>query len=476
MSLKKPVASVATEIPDTISGREIREMFAGLTDATVQFVLRDLRKQFIDAISAVNRKCYEGKTPLTNICPKPALVMNAFRLCPIENAKVVLLGQDPYIREGQAQGLSFSVPKGFAIPPSLAAIYGCMTHSGILPSRPSSGDLTSWAKQGVLMYNSALTTKLGESNAHQSCWRAYTDALIKHMSAKLTGVVFILLGTDAQGKKDLIDSKKHVVLLWGHPSPLSKFNQSDNPQNFKYCDVFSRANKILDEPIRWDSVCDGESVPPQTPPQQTSQTPQPPQQTPQPPTGTIVTDNNAGANLRTHAEVSAKSFYIFTDGGATANGKKNCRASWAYCVITPDQSYTKSAMCEPVNIPGIEYTMSNNRGELTAIVGAMEAADKLLDAAPQAHVTIVCDSEYGIKCVTKWMYDWKKKGDAEVKKKKNVDLIEPANAYYDKNRKRISMIHVGSHKKEPADKKTKEWFIWSGNDIVDKACAALLKK
>lgn len=442
-----------------IDGNDIKDMFAGLTDATIQFVLRDLRAEFIAAIESVNTVCSS-----TELSPRPSLIMNAFRLCPIERARVVLLGQDPYIKAGQAQGLSFSVPEGFTIPPSLKNIYACMKHTEMLREMPKHGDLSSWAQQGVLMYNSALTTKLGKSNAHQAIWSKYTNALISHMSAKLDKIVFVLLGNDAKEKKSLIDGKKHIILEWGHPSPLSSLNQSDNPRNFKYCTAFKRINEILEQPIVWNTVC-GDDVPLLK------------HAAPAPKNNSAerITDIDPKlAALQTHNVVSGDPYhiYIFTDGGASGNGKAKCVATWGVCYISAAKSYSLGGKCENVAIAGVEYTTSNNRGELTAIAKALEIAQDELDGARDsaaAKITIVSDSEYSINCITKWAYTWEKKPE-ELKKKKNTDLIMPAHTVYKDIRDKITIIHVRSHRTEPADKKSREWFLWKGNSAVDDVC------
>ena len=153
---------------------------------------------------------------------------------------MVFLGQDPYHEEGQAMGLSFSVPKGQKIPPSLVNIYKEIEmEMGV--KMPSHGDLTGWAKQGVLLLNAVLTVRAHQANSHKNKgWEEFTDGIIKKISRDREGVVFLLWGANARAKKNLIDEKKHLILESAHPSPLSAYN------GFFGCGHFKMANKILE--------------------------------------------------------------------------------------------------------------------------------------------------------------------------------------------------------------------------------------
>ncbi len=164
-----------------------------------------------------------------------------FKLTDYNDVKVVILGQDPYHEFGQAQGISFSVPNGVKIPPSLKNIYKELnTDLGINP--PNSGDLTKWAKNGVLLLNTVLTVREGQANSHKNCgWQWFTDQVIKKISQKETPVVFILWGGNARSKKAIIDSNKHFIIESAHPSPLSTYN------GFFGSKPFSKANKFLKE-------------------------------------------------------------------------------------------------------------------------------------------------------------------------------------------------------------------------------------
>jgi uracil-DNA glycosylase len=155
------------------------------------------------------------------IYPPGPLIFNAFNTTPFGKVKVVILGQDPYIKPGEAMGLSFSVPKGVRIPPSLKNIYKELAND--LGCRvPTHGDLTKWAQQGVFLLNAALTVERGTSNSHASCgWHTFTDAVIRTLSERREGLVFMLWGNFAKKKAGLIDPFRHLILEAAHPSPLA---------------------------------------------------------------------------------------------------------------------------------------------------------------------------------------------------------------------------------------------------------------
>ena len=153
--------------------------------------------------------------------PPGKLVFNAFNLCPFNEVKVVIIGQDPYHEPGQAMGLSFSVPEGVPMPPSLINIFKEI-EADLGKPMPLNGDLTRWAKQGVLLLNATLTVRAHEANSHQQLgWTTFTDAAIKALNDHKNGLVFMLWGGFARGKKYLIDRNRHLVLESVHPSPLS---------------------------------------------------------------------------------------------------------------------------------------------------------------------------------------------------------------------------------------------------------------
>ena len=156
-----------------------------------------------------------------NCFPKGAEIFAAFKHCPFDKVKVVIIGQDPYHGVGQAHGLCFSVNKGIAIPPSLINIFEEIKND-VDKSVPSHGDLTRWAEQGVLLLNATLTVRAHQAGSHQNKgWEQFTDAVIEAISKNKEEVVFLLWGGFAKKKGKKIDAAKHQVLTSGHPSPLS---------------------------------------------------------------------------------------------------------------------------------------------------------------------------------------------------------------------------------------------------------------
>ena len=182
------------------------------------------------------------------VYPHPKNIFRAFELTPFEKVKVVILGQDPYHGAGQAHGLSFSVVEGVRNPPSLQNIFKEMETD--IGAKPSTGDLSHWAEQGVLLLNATLTVRAGQANSHQGKgWEKFTDAVIKTLSDKREHLVFILWGNYARSKKPLIDPDKHCIIESPHPSPLSAH------AGFFGSKPFSKTNNYLvstnQKPIDW---------------------------------------------------------------------------------------------------------------------------------------------------------------------------------------------------------------------------------
>lgn len=183
------------------------------------------------------------------IYPPGSLIFNAFNHTPFDAVKVVILGQDPYHGAGQAMGLSFAVPKGIKPPPSLVNIYKEL-HNDIGLRIPAHGDLTPWAKQGVLLLNAALTVRANEPNSHaQIGWHYFTDGVIKTLSDGQKPLVFMLWGKFAQDKVALIDETRHLVLKAAHPSPYSADKGFFGCRHFSRANAFLAANKL--QPVDW---------------------------------------------------------------------------------------------------------------------------------------------------------------------------------------------------------------------------------
>ncbi|EAH5553608.1 uracil-DNA glycosylase [Campylobacter upsaliensis] len=198
----------------------------------------DIKRQYIETLKA-------GK----NIYPPANLTFNAFNLTPLNSLKIVLLGQDPYHKQNQAMGLSFSVPKGVPIPPSLRNIFKEL-NADLGVKIPQNGDLSAWARQGVLLLNAIFSVEENKPLSHSLWgWQEFSDNIIKKLSLEKEGLIFILWGKFAQSKKSLIDTRKHFILEAAHPSPLAR-------QGFLGCRHFSKSNALLEklgkEPIKWD--------------------------------------------------------------------------------------------------------------------------------------------------------------------------------------------------------------------------------
>ena len=209
--------------------RLLKSEFSAPYFQTLTQFLIDERKQFI-------------------VYPPKGLVFAAFNRTSFENVKVVIIGQDPYHKKGQANGLSFSVSPGIAKPPSLVNIFKELKTDLDIPI-PQSGNLEPWADQGVLLLNATLTVREGEAGSHQKKgWEIFTDAVIKKISEEKTGVVFLLWGNFAHTKEELINKDKHFILKAAHPSPLAR-------GAFFGCKHFSKTNELLEkeglEPIDW---------------------------------------------------------------------------------------------------------------------------------------------------------------------------------------------------------------------------------
>lgn len=191
------------------------------------------------------RQEYQAK----KVYPPPARIFYAFEECSWENLKVVILGQDPYHGPNQANGLCFAVNPGISLPPSLQNIYkeiAADTGETPLPN----GDLTPWAKQGVLLLNATLTVISGQAASHQGKgWEKFTDAVIQKISTQKEHIVFILWGNYARKKKSLIDSTKHLILESAHPSPLSAHNGFFGNHHFSQTNTYLRQHNL--SPIQW---------------------------------------------------------------------------------------------------------------------------------------------------------------------------------------------------------------------------------
>jgi uracil-DNA glycosylase len=208
-------------------------------------LLTEFQKEYFVRLADFIKEEYRN----SKIYPPGALIFNAFDVCPFEKVKAVIIGQDPYHGPGQAHGLCFSVKDGVEFPPSLINIFKEIESDLGVP-QPSSGDLTRWARQGVLLLNATLTVRAHQAGSHQKKgWEEFTDFVIKVLNSEKKNIVFFLWGAYAQKKGESIDRSRHLVLESVHPSPLSASKGFFGNRHFSRCNDYLVSNKI--EPIDW---------------------------------------------------------------------------------------------------------------------------------------------------------------------------------------------------------------------------------
>lgn len=209
-----------------------------IEDSWKAALVEEFKQPYFQAVAQfLKKEKGEGK----KIYPPGSLIFNAFNTTPLSKVKVVILGQDPYHNPGQAMGLSFSVPRGVTVPPSLRNMYKeLVSDVGFTP--PVHGDLTAWAEQGVFLLNAMLTVEKNKPSSHRDIgWQDFTDAVIRTLSRERENLVFMLWGAFAQKKAVLIDADKHLILKSPHPSPFSA------NRGFFGNRHFSKANNYLEE-------------------------------------------------------------------------------------------------------------------------------------------------------------------------------------------------------------------------------------
>lgn len=206
-----------------------------------EFLQDEVQQPYFEDLMNFVEQQYDSQT----VYPQLGDMFRAFEACPLDRLKVVILGQDPYHGQGQANGLCFSVPVGVKLPPSLNNIFKEVAACGYTTHHPS-GDLQSWAQQGVLLLNSVLTVQAHTPESHRGKgWERFTDAVITQLNQQKSGIVFMLWGTYAKRKARLLDPVKHLILTAVHPSPLSAY------RGFLGCGHFALANQYLGKPIDW---------------------------------------------------------------------------------------------------------------------------------------------------------------------------------------------------------------------------------
>jgi uracil-DNA glycosylase len=214
-------------------------------------LLEDLWQDHGDRIQSFLESEASDFQGMLEVLPPQGDIFRAFEMFPLEELKVVIIGQDPYHRKGEANGLCFSVPEGTKIPPSLRNVFKELARGsvgsggGVVRTNP---DLSDWARQGVLLLNTALTVREHSPGSHAGVWKDFTRSVVEHVGVGMSGVVFMLWGAHAQSFEDCIDARRNLVLKHSHPSPLSR-------KPFVGCGHFERCNEYLletrSEYIRW---------------------------------------------------------------------------------------------------------------------------------------------------------------------------------------------------------------------------------
>ena len=333
-------------------------------------------KKIIALLSKALNDLSETGEDMSQITPPPNQIFNFARATPYGTIKVVILGQDPYPKKGDAHGLSFS-SKSSKIPASLRNIYKCLEEQKIIKTKPTTADLSYWATQGVLLLNASLTTYIGKANAHANIWKEFTDELIRYISYDAASgpgnsLVFMLWGNFAQSKAELINPAC-TTYKWIHPSPLAQGSASDKDK-FINCDHFAKANRLLFDVMKLKQI-DWDPSP---------------------------------------------SHVIYTDGACSNNGKGIfSSAGYAtYFAKGPLAGTVKYGKVAPTVLNGVMTYGTNQRGEGIGIILGLEA---VIECKIKTNTTIVTDSNFWKDMIEDYMPNWERKG-VKFESKKNHDL------------------------------------------------------
>lgn len=377
---------------------------------------------------------------IKNITPPQDKIFEFARLTDLSNLKVVIIGQDPYPKAGDAHGLAFSCLTN--VPRSLENVYKCLLYHKLIPSMPSTGDLSYWASQGVLLLNCALTTIVGQPNSHASIWEEYTNKLLTDISMWQSNhnntnhtdhpLIFMLWGNFAKNKASYLDTSS-IIMEWSHPSPMAQSYKS-----FIECDHFTEANTILGP-----DFIDWNTEPPKS-------------------------DVEIRFDMHNRKEI------IFVDGSCYSGNPKFpntlCKESiggYAVCFVL-------GKLTDCVLYGSIDnkiHFASNQRAEGTAIYRALQHLSKHLKDWDDC--IIVSDSEYWINMFTIYMPTWAQRG-LDFNEKKNADMTTVMWDLYcvlvNIHNKVIEFRHMKSHNKEKwgdFDVNSYEYFCYHQNKYVD---------
>lgn len=380
----------------------IKSLFNGIDNDWIKVFTSDCLKK---KLCLVIKNLEKEKRQIT---PCVQNIFNFARYTKYKQIKVVILGQDPYPAEGEANGLAFSCKKTQG---SLRNIYKCLKTQGLVDKIPNNGDLTYWAQQGVLLLNTSLTTVVGVSNAHKHIWSDFINSLLEYMTHDNTcgqapSLVFFLWGNASIEKQKYINEECYVM-TWRHPSPIAQASAKPE-EKFELCTHFNNANEFLEseslDPIDWNTV---------------------------------------------------SSSIIYTDGACSGNGK-GIIATAGYAVYFksgPQKDLVVYGKISPTAVNGKIIYPSNQRAEGLAICIALETSKSI-------HNTIVTDSQFWIDMVEDYMPSWDRKG-IDFDTKKNPDITKRLYSLINDN---TSFIHIESHGKN----KNANISHVKGNEIADK--------
>lgn len=412
------------------------------------------------------------------MCPVAADVFAFTRECPFDRVRIVIVGQDPYMKREQADGRAFSVPTGAAIPPSLRNIYAALIAHGLMRAEGArtTGNLSKWVRQGVVLINTALTTTVGVAGAHIEEWADYTHRFIIEIGNTHPGAIYILLGKHAQKLARYIP-KSCASLEWSHPSPQSTANRDPaNPQHFSKCTVFTVANNMLiangHAPIDWDPV----DYAPITPVAPVAPVTTPPFVAPTPRIcGKISREHIERGHDLFVPDVFGNRIVAFVDGAASRNGSDDATAAYAAIISCGETLYTiQGVLVAVAERDGKVLVPTNNRAELMAMrdMFALLASEEFIiehgsvSASGNARPLLIAyDSAYAAGCIREWYEKWCKVPPREIKH--NLDIIGAAYEYKKRVEaaREITWEHVKSHKTAP--KEARAHYLWLGNSRVD---------
>lgn len=407
--------------------------------------------------------------PDGNLCPEPPEWLNFARLTPLDKVRVIVIGQDPYHTKKRgvcyAHGLAFSCLGN--VPPSLRNIYKCLENRGFLSNQKNikSGDLTNWAKQGILLLNASLSTEVSTPNEHQFIWASYTEFIIQRICDyafdRSYQLMFLLWGKNAQKVSNLIDSDFHIIKTWAHPSPMAQGSLSEE-KKFINCDHFDDVNEFLVDwdcpPIDWSvNVADPESD-----------------------SDSDIEELIKEENIKNEPKEEKDSDWfnghkrkivVFTDGSCYPN-KKSPKARGGYAI-----AFVQGPLKDNIiygSLATKKHYASNIRAEGQAIISTLEFIGSKENLPKWSECVIVTDCEFWINMVNKYMPRW---SESKFKQKENTDMTMKMwnlwKSLMGEKNKELSLYHVNSHGKAGWNKYkegTFERYCYDQNDYVDKLC------